>query len=70
MIFMQTTLATDAHLAEGQFLTGGADTEQSKIANTPRRNSETSSFQNIGAKLGSRINLSEKDSVEAVSSHT
>jgi hypothetical protein len=47
----------------------GADTEQSKIANMPRRNSETNSFQNRGAKFGSRINLSEKDSVEAVSSH-
>jgi hypothetical protein len=49
--------------------TGGADTEQSKIVNTLRRNLETNSFRNVGAKFGSRINLSEKDSVEAVSSH-
>jgi hypothetical protein len=36
-------------------LTGGADTEQSKIANTPRKNSEINSFQNRGAKFGSII---------------
>jgi hypothetical protein len=52
----------------GTIFAGGADAEQSKIANTPRRNSETNSFENRGAKFGSRINLSEKDSVEAVSS--
>jgi hypothetical protein len=54
----------------GTIFTGGADTEQNIIANTPRRNSGTNSFQKRGAKFGSRINLSEKDSVEAVSSHT
>jgi hypothetical protein len=54
----------------GTIFTGGADTEQSKIANTPRRNLETNSFQYRGAKFGSRINLSEKDSVEAVTPHT
>jgi hypothetical protein len=53
----------------GTIFTGGADTEQSKIANTPRRNSETNSFHNKGAKFGSRINLNEKDSIEAVPPH-
>jgi hypothetical protein len=47
----------------GTIFTGGADTEQSKIANTSRRNSETDSFQNRRAKFGSRINLSEKGGV-------
>jgi hypothetical protein len=51
----------------GTIFTGRADTEQSKIANTPRRNSETNSFQNRGAKFGSRINLSEKASVRIIS---
>jgi hypothetical protein len=70
MIIPADNISSRCTSCGGTNFTRGADAEQNKIANTPRRNSETNSFQNIGAKFGSRINLSEKDSFEAVSSLT
>jgi hypothetical protein len=49
-----TTLAADAHLAEGQCL---LDTEQCKVSDMPSRNSENK-------------NLSKKENIEAMSPHT
>jgi hypothetical protein len=70
MIIPADNISSRGTSCGGTIFAGGADTEQRKIANMPRRNSETNRVQNGGAKFGSRINLSEKDSVEAVSSHT
>jgi hypothetical protein len=53
MIITADSVSSRCTSCGGTILTGGADTEQSKIANTPRRNSETNSFQNRGAKFGS-----------------
>jgi hypothetical protein len=69
MIITADSISSRCTSYRGTIFTGGADTEQSKITNTPRRNSETNSFQNKRAKFGSRINLSEKDTVKVVSSH-
>jgi hypothetical protein len=41
---LQTTLAADAHLAEGEFFTWGADTEQNKVFDVPSKNSTTKNF--------------------------
>jgi hypothetical protein len=61
MIIPADNISSRCTSCGGTIFTRGADTELSKIANTPRRNSETNSFQNRGAKFGSRINLSEKE---------
>jgi hypothetical protein len=66
MIIPANNISSRCTSCGGTIFTGEADTEQSKIVNTPRRNSETNSFQNRGAKFGSRINLSEEDSVEVL----
>jgi hypothetical protein len=61
---LQTTLAADAHLAEG-----GADIEQCKISDIPSRNSETNNFQNRMADFETKVNLSKKESIEAMPPH-
>jgi hypothetical protein len=66
---LQTTLAADAHLAEGQF-SREADIEQCKISDIPSRNSETNKFQNRSAEFETKVNLSKKERIEAMPPHT
>jgi hypothetical protein len=50
----------------GTIFTWGADIEQSKVSDIPSRNSETDSFQNGRAEFETKVNLSKKESIEAM----
>jgi hypothetical protein len=60
---LQTTLAADTHPAEGQFL----HEEQTLNRN---RNSETNNFQNGRAEFYNKVNMSKKESTEAMPPNT
>jgi hypothetical protein len=64
---LQTTLAADAHLAEGHFFRWGADIKQCNVSDIPSRNSETNNFQNGRAEFQTKVNLSKKESIKAMS---
>jgi hypothetical protein len=62
---LQTTLAADAHLAEGQFLHEEQTLNNAK-SDIPSRNSETNNFQNGRAEFQTKVNLSKKESIKAM----
>jgi uncharacterized membrane protein YvbJ len=62
---LQKTLAADAHLAEGQFL-HEEQTLIKAVSDIPSRNSETNNFQNERAEFETKVNLSMKESIEAM----
>jgi hypothetical protein len=55
---LQTTVAADAHLTEGQFL------HEEQTLNTAK--SLTNRFQNGRAEFETRVNLSKKECIEAM----
>jgi hypothetical protein len=65
---LQTTLAADAHLAEGQFLHEEHTLNNAKSL-IPSRNSGINNFQNRRADFETKVNLSKKESIEAMPPH-
>jgi hypothetical protein len=57
---LQTILAADAHLAEGQFL------HEVQTLNEPSRKSKTSSFQNRRAEFRTKLNSNNESSIDVV----
>jgi hypothetical protein len=49
--------------------TWGADTEQSELSDIPSRNSQNNNFQNRKAEFEPKVNLSKKESIEAMPPH-
>jgi hypothetical protein len=66
---LQTTLAADAHLAEGQFLLEEQTLNNAKSL-MPSRNSETNDFQNGRAEFNTTVDFSKNECIEAVPPHT
>jgi hypothetical protein len=56
---LPTTLAADAHLAEGQFLHEEQTFNNAKISEILSRNSETNNFQNRRGDFETKVNLSK-----------
>jgi hypothetical protein len=56
--------------SSGKIYTWVTDIEQSKVSDIPSRNSETNTFQNGRAEFETKINLSKKESIEAMPPHS
>jgi hypothetical protein len=54
---LQTALAAETHLAEGQFL------NEEQTLNKLSRNSKTKNFQNRKTECGTKVNLNKKECI-------
>jgi hypothetical protein len=63
---LQTTLAAEAHLAEGQFLLE-EQTLNIKVSDISNRNPKTNSFQNRRAKFRPTVNLRKEECIKVTS---
>jgi hypothetical protein len=57
---LQAKLATEAHLAEGQFLPDEQTLNIERKFDIKSRNSKTNSFQKRGAEFRTKINLNKE----------
>jgi hypothetical protein len=64
---LQTTLAADARLAEGQFLDEEQTLNNAKSLIYRAGTRETNNFQNGRAEFQTKVNLSRKESIKAMS---
>jgi hypothetical protein len=63
-VSIQTTVAAEAHSAEGQALL--ADIEHKRLFHMPSRSSETNSYQNRRAEFGAKADLSKEQCIKMI----
>jgi hypothetical protein len=63
-VYLQTTLAADAHLAEGRFILEEQTNLDKSVMSS--RTSETNSFQNKSALFRTKLKLSKEQCIEVI----